>query len=1037
MTTFAQSEVLRIEIDINVVLADIAALQERLQNPNLQPIQRASAQANIRQNEARLTALRQELVRAQARVAAQSGVLPTPSKTAGQTVRDDASNNPAQQKPLETDPTTGRIQSPPAITEPSNADRVPTTGTGDADINVDGPPKTFSVTQSTSNVQNETASGVVLAPKEPEFPPGILRPSGQGITTTDQNATTQFDTQGTTDTSAPTTTTAQLGTRAGAVPAVTSGNGVLDDDDPYEAARLQREQDFNDIISSSTTNTNDSEPIKPQNNALDKFASYTYGVSVYLMTPQAYKAFVTTKKRTLNGSNLLFQSGGAPVSGTQIVDGITSADPVSNGRNAYFDVDFYIDSLTIDTLFPGRQTRAAHMASEIKFTVVEPNGITLLDRMYAAVQDHVPKDGAGKINYTAVQYMLAIRWYGYDRFGNLIRNVGQTDGLTDPNAAIEKFIPFRIQKINWGVTNKLVTYDFVCTPVGQFVGGGIAHATIPYDIELTDSTVGGLLGGDIQYGVTSPNSTPPTAPGAPQKANAAPSSKPTIRQGLMGAMNDFQQKLVKDKKYEYANRYEIVFANGAESIRDASVVRPQNDIKNLAATPMGKPVTSDPNGLDPRKNQVDTTLRNSAITAGQHLLQVIDLTIRNSTYITQQARVEDEEEPGINGLDLPSEKPEQRPATAKVNWFNITMEATPRLGEYDLKRNDFAYDIRYIISPYVVVNFDSKYFPVAKFNGLHKSYNYWFTGENTAVLDYQANYNSLYNLTITGDSKDNSAAELIRRKYTASMREIPTYVYQARSTESNFGADGRGNEISANAAEYLYSPGDLASAKVRIVGDPGWIQQGSLAAGVDPKNFDYRGFLPDGTINFDSQQVMFEIAWQRPEDYDINTGLADPYAGAYSGNPNLARQAIQSYVYQAVKCVSEFRQGKFEQTIEGSLYNFPIPQQQNTASTKTAGVSVSDEGLAERSSDLTTTSALALPSQVAALSAPPAPSAVQLSASGTPAGLPSVDLIRLGTAPTDSNGLVVQAINLPAPPRLGNTNDAITNTPSQQGVGSA
>lgn len=959
----------------------------------------------FQQLSARIRELRAERVRINREIAALSPVVPPPPRTAGATVADDAVPNPIKQQPVETNPNTGRIQNFVPETVPSNADRVPTTSTGDTDINVNGTPKTFSVTQSSSDEQEQTGTGVVRAPQAPEYPVGTNRPNGEGKVTDPS----------------------QAGEAPGGQPAVTAGNGAEDNNTGSTPAST----------SAATNNAaNDSEPIKPQNNVLDQFASYTYGISVYLMTPQAYKTFVTTKKRTLNGSNLLFQSGGAPVSGTQTVDGVTSADPVSNGRNPYFDVDFYIDSLSLDTAFPGRQTRAAHMATTLKFTVVEPNGITLLDRMYAAVQDHVPKDGAGKVNYTAVQYMLAIRWYGYDLDGNLIRNVGQTEGFTDPNAAVEKFIPFKIQKINWGVSNKLVTYEFVCTPVGQNVGGGIAHATIPYDIELTDSTVGGLLGGDTQYSVSSPNSTPPTAPGAPQKANAAPSSKPTIRQGLMGAMNDFQQKLVKDKIYEYANRYEIVFANGAESIRDSSIIRPENKIKNLAATPMGKPVTTDPSGLDPRKNQVDNTLRNSAITAGQHLLQVIDLTIRNSTFITQQAQVKDQEEPGINGLDLPGENSEPKPATAKINWFNITMEATPRISEYDLKRNDYAYDIRYIISPYVVVNFDSKYFPVAKFNGLHKSYNYWFTGENTAVLDYQASYNSLYNLTISGSDVNSSAADLIRKKYTASMRDIPTYVYQARSAESNFGADGKGNEISANAAEYLYSPSDLATAKVRIVGDPGWIQQGSLAAGVDPKNFQYQGFLPDGTINFDSQQVMFEIAWQRPEDYDINTGLADPYAGAYSGNPNLARQAIQSYVYQAVKCVSEFRQGKFEQVIDGSLYNFPVPQQQNTASTKTASVSVNNEGLAERSSALTSTADLALPSQVAVLSAPPAPSAVQLSAAGVPAGLSSVNLIRQGTEPTTSNGLAVQAVDLPAP-RVLNAATTITNTPSQQMSGEA
>lgn len=1006
MSTAAQSEVVRIQVDINVTLEDIAAFQERLQDPNLRPIQRATAQTNLQRAEARLSTLRQDLVKAQAQVAAQAGTLPTPAKTAGQTVGDDSVPNPIKQQPVETDPNTGRIQNFVAETVPSNADRVPTTATGDADVNTNGVPKTFSVTQSSSNEQEQVGAGAIRSPTQPEYPPGTERPNGEGKQTDPS----------------------QSGTTSTAAPAVTVGNGAQDDN-PFETSQS---------TSAVTNNTaNEPQQIKPQDNVLDQFASYTYGISVYLMTPEAYKTMVTSKKRTLNGSNLLFQSGGAPVGGSQSPGGMTSLEPGDAGRNPYFDVDFYIDSLTLENAFPGKQTGAAHMASELKFTVVEPNGITLLDRMYAAVQDFVPKDGAGKVNYTAVQYLLAIRWYGWDLDGQLIRGVGQTQGLTDPNAAIEKFIPFKIQTVNWGVSNKLVTYDFVCKPVGQLIAGGQSRGTIPYDIELTDSTVGGLLTGDTQYGTASPSETPTTNPSAPQKANAAPSNKPTIRQGLMGAMNDFQKKLVQDGVYEYADQYEIVFVNGAESIRDSSIIKPENKIKNLAATPMGKPATTDPSGLDPRKNQVDNTLRNSAVTAGQQLLQVIDLTIRNSTFVTQQARVVNQEEDDTTPSgDVAGETPTAAPPTAKVNWFNITMEAVPRVSEYDYKRNDYAYDIRYIISPYVVVNLDSKYFPIPKFNGLHKSYKYWFTGENKEVLDYQANFNHLYNMTMTGSDSKDSGTEAIRRKFTSSMRDISTYVYQARSSESNFGADGKGNETSANAAEYLYGPSEQGTTKIRIVGDPGWIQQGSVAAGVNPTNFDYRGFLPDGTINFDSSQVMFEIAWQRPEDYNINTGLADPYAGAYSGNANLARQAIQSNVYLAKKCVSEFRQGKFEQSVEGSLYMFPVPQQQNTATAKTASVAANENGLSERSSDLTSMANNVIPG-AGALAAPAVIDVVNLGGSNaTATATAAVDLIRQSTTPTTSNGSEVQSVNLPAPGVL-NAQNQITNTPSQQMSGEA
>jgi hypothetical protein len=243
------------------------------------------------------------------------------------------------------------------------------------------------------------------------------------------------------------------------------------------------------------------------------------------------------------------------------------------------------------------------------------------------------------------------------------------------------------------------------------------------------------------------------------------------------------------------------------------------------------------------------------------------------------------------------------------------------------------------------------------------------------------------------------------------MREIPTYVYQSSSSESRTGADGKGNEISSNAAQYLYSPSDLATTKLRIVGDPGWIQQGSLAAGVDPKNFQYQGFLPDGTINFDSSQVLFEIAWQRPEDYDLGTGLADPYS-RFGGT---TRQPLQSFVYHATKCISEFRQGKFEQTIEGSLYNFPITEQRNTAASQPASVSVEADGRSARASDAVSPSSLTLPG-TGPLAAPAVIDTVQRSASNLTQATGVDPGAILGAQNSPASGDGVAPVNLPAPP---------------------
>lgn len=941
------------------------------------------------------------------------------TQSAAQTVGDDAPQGPTA-PPQQEIAANGRVIVRPDTTTPSNAETPTTTDSGQGDSGLDGETRTQAETQSIQYPGGDYDGGIVTAVPEPRYDYG--GDYDAGIVTP-------------------------------AVPL--QGTAAAAGDDSGVMSRVQQSKELNQ-------NFNAAETISPQPNILDNFSSYTYTASVYLMTPSQYQKLLASRKKSISGYQLLFQSGGAANNvggargpqntgtGGQLFDTEAQATAAQTagapdaGRNPFFPNDFYIDSIIIDNALPGKMTGAAHMVTGIKFTVVEPNGITLLDRLYQAVQDHVPKDGAGAINYTAVSYLMVIRWYGYDENGKL-RQVGGTgpEGTSDPNAVTEKFIPFIIRKINWGVSNKLVTYEFDCAAVGQQIAGTTRRGTVPYDVQLTASTVGELLGNNVTYSAattsaatpgatTTPSATPDqsdaetrrlaaanqAATKAPPNASAAPSDKKTIKQGLMGAMNEFQQDLVARKIYQRADTYKIVFANGAEKIRDAKIVLPGANA-NKKSTAQAPAPNKNTQSLDPAKIAMDISTRNFAITAGQQILQAIDLAIRNSTYIADQALVVENED----GTTQVREQARTNP----VQWYQITMSAVQ--GKYDTARNDYAYDITFTISPYLLQNFDSKYFPPSKFKGVHKTYPYWFTGMNTSVLDFQQNFNSLYNITVTGTSPESSAAAQLRKKYTSSMREIPYYTYQPRSNESSSGAELKGNEVAANAAEYLYSPSDLARAKVRIVGDPAWIQQGSIFAGVSPTAFNYSAFNPDGTINFDSQQVLFEIAWQKPEDYDLSTGLADPYARS-GGN----RQPIQSNVYQCIKVTSEFRQGRFEQTLEGSLYMFPIPSGKNTA----PGAKATDSTLVDNSRPAPApgqtsrpgTSAQAASTQAAStensnapMQQPAAPAeATNADPGGDYSGGLTDEIALPGpAAPPESNGENVAWYNYDAPPKLGET----------------
>ena len=253
--------------------------------------------------------------------------------------------------------------------------------------------------------------------------------------------------------------------------------------------------------------------------------------------------------------------------------------------------------------------------------------------------------------------------------------------------------------------------------------------------------------------------------------------------------------------------------------------------------------------------------------------------------------------------------------------------------------------IKYTIVPYAAQEFFSPFFPVPKYRGIHKRYPYWFTGENTQVLDYQATFNKLFTITVTGGPGSNPLQQF-REQYSSSMRDYPFVQPQARSTESDVGADGRGNELAANAAEYLYNPSDNAMAKMRILGDPAWIQQGSTSGLSSSLIYTSEPFNADGTINFDANDVLFAIEWQRPEDYSQDTGLADPYARTQTSFRD--RQPLQSVIYRARKCTSYFNQGKFEQDLEGTLYWFPLPDGSNKAPATQASVRAVDNAIEAR-----------------------------------------------------------------------------------------
>lgn len=410
---------------------------------------------------------------------------------------------------------------------------------------------------------------------------------------------------------------------------------------------------------------------------------------------------------------------------------------------------------------------------------------------------------------------------------------------------------------------------------------------------------------------TSPASA--TSVTAPPNASAAPGK--TTYTGLCAALNAWQKALVTTGQREIPDQYEIQF-QPAGVIGNATISKPGGTVQKNTSMNLD---TSAKNKLDPATNSVNSTSYTVPITAGTQIVQFIDEVIKSSSYITDQASIVIDKLTG-------KMKPNANTKNGQVAWYKVNVAATP-LG-YDKVIKDQAYKMTFLITPFSLSEMQSEYFPQTNFRGLHKSYNYWFTGQNTQILHFEQDYNFLFRQVFTARIAPGAAQ-------SSDSRDFYQRTWAVASGESSKGAENAANEVGANAADWLYSKTDLANIKLKIVGDPAWLQQGEITQGVNPSNFTFKPFLDDGTINFDSGQICFDVSWNAPTDYNFDTGIADVTVN--NVNKSTTNLPQENFTYMFVECTSTFNKGRFEQELVGKLIVNPTQKKTSTATTTPAG----------------------------------------------------------------------------------------------------
>ena len=666
-------------------------------------------------------------------------------------------------------------------------------------------------------------------------------------------------------------------------------------------------------------------------NPLGDFSSYTYQITLYMVTPDAYNAFVLSGKKDINA----FQN--ALTAANQRIDEANANDnsnrggsdrfapqaALTGGGGAYviaqsggvgpgqkraptLDYDFYIDDLKITQAINSKSTLTNTNTTVISFTVTEPYGFSFLTRLQEAAKELATlckiKGYSDSKNPTKQFFVLGIQFLGYDVNGKLINSKDIPGAEGDPTAnsfgLYQRFYDIYITKLNWKIDGRNVVYSVEAANLAD-APFKTKRGLVPHSL----TTIGKTVYDNLKGGLSVDSNQSQAEVNRLSKKSVPPDSGNNI--GLITALNNFEKSMV-GNAIEIANEWDIKFIGDAETyIKDALMVTPNNLNKHRwGRNPEVTTTNKSHDGASTKTGQTpDPNSRMVQIQNGTMILQAINSIITHSTFMTEamQLMYQENEE-----LIIQPNKP------AKIQlWYMVTAQIEV-LG-WDNKVGDFALRTTYIIETYdtpMVLSTTSG--NTTPYYGPHKRYDYWFTGENSEIIKYEQSLDNNYfinSLTVNG-----SAASQAGNVDVVTKAGRPTNGIKQ-------GAENQSLEAQNNYITNLTDPGSWSEVKLSIIGDPDYLMQTSTSS-ISKLYSKFNG--SDGfTINPNGGQVYIEINFKEPKDYNTNTGLMNINKSIiFWKYPDYLTDKIKGIAYMLYEVVSRFSKGKFEQDMAGTIATF-------------------------------------------------------------------------------------------------------------------
>jgi hypothetical protein len=700
-------------------------------------------------------------------------------------------------------------------------------------------------------------------------------------------------------------------------------------------------------------------------NKMHDYTSYTYRITLFLLTKKDYNALATEPDLFVPTFSLISSGAGFATPGFVSSETIRKTTPLGGiedvvntqtkaGRHPDFQTDFFIDNLQLTTVVGLNAKSKASNAIEISFNITEPYGLSLLDRLLSACETC----GDRNPNYMSQPYLLQIDLIA-SATDEILTLSQRTNNVIDTKRIAIKMLEMKIKPTGSGTTYAVRAIPFNHTAFSM------TTAAVPIAIKVEAGTVGEFFSNKEDFNklfsgaikaqeerleselekwikdntVIFANKKP-----TPEQIEA---QRRALKQAIVfnsksftAAYNTYMIKIAEQQQLSKLPPTKIAFAVDNEFVNSPIV----DDTAENTNTRL----------IDPRVTvgQTDNqykTVESFNIREGTNIVEVIDQVMSKSLYIKKQIRSigkelnkqqADAKFTGNNDRAKNTEKPE------KLKWYRIV--PTVALNDFDAARNDYSKTILYNILPYAAVNSYHPNFPkttagVAAQNVV-REYNYLYTGENEDIIRLDIDFDSTYYTQLT--TYRNQVARMgTSRLSDPDEKRYPDTLYSFRGNNqqtnlpqtiqyTGVNKDSNSMNTSTNPEDkiiadlkksiYTSQRGDLLNIKLQIVGDPDFIKQddvyynpGNPAKYLEfsrrRTNFADVPITASGQILFDAEQIFVKVNFKNAVDIDDSIGIVNKQDVLTNGRRT---DGTFTGVYKVLTVTSEFNRGVFTQTLD-------------------------------------------------------------------------------------------------------------------------